>query len=48
MNNADDEVYKEHISFEVRKGYVQVQYRDFDKIIGVIMCNQRAHKFIRS
>lgn len=32
MNHADDEVYKEHISFEVRKGYVKAQYRDFDKI----------------
>lgn len=33
INNADDEVYKEHIDFKVRKGYVKAQYRDFDKII---------------
>lgn len=33
MNHADDEVYKEHSDLEMRKGFVKVQYKDFDKII---------------
>ena len=33
MNHDDDEVYNEHSNLELRKGYVNAQYKDFDKII---------------
>lgn len=32
MNHADDEVYKEHSDLALRKGYVEAQYKEFDKI----------------